>query len=576
MKKISNILLLLMVFFGAMISFVYAAVPTVPDGLIAKSAGTSKVNIAWQDRSADETGFKIYRKSGTGAFALITTTASNATSYSDTTASGNNSTTSYSYYIKACNASGCSAATQTALVPFKPAALKKGITASTANDVTLNWTDKSLNETAMAVERKAGICAQGGAWVQIQTLAADSTSHTDTTAAAGKIYSYRIRSMVQSAAAPYAYGYSLFSNCVDVVVPVAQLPKTGQTSCYNMDGAAVACAGTRQDGELQTGAAWPATRFVSGVGSETDCIIDQLTGLMWPKDGYLMYDIWKNSLDYANSLDLCGHTDWRMPNVLELESLINAEYYRSDNWLNSLGFYNVQLRYWTSSSIAYAPDRAWVINMGGMTMDEYRKDSDKLAMLPVRAGISGAYNSSVILLPKTGQTACYDSSGSAIACAGTGQDGDIKAGQAWPSPRFSVIYCDYNAPCSSQASDCDAVADNDIVADRLTGLIWPRNMSFSRNQWYWALNPGNLCGYTDWCLPNRRELASLVDWSQSEPALPVTNPFTGLTPLTVPFWTSTSFAWYPQCASTVSLGYGPMELDGKYGLEHYIYVRGGR
>jgi hypothetical protein len=30
--------------------------------------------------------------------------------------------------------------------------------------------------------------------------------------------------------------------------------------------------------------------------------------------------------------------------------------------------------------------------------------------------------------PATGQTTCYDSTGNVIACAGTGQDGDIQAG----------------------------------------------------------------------------------------------------------------------------------------------------
>ncbi len=31
-------------------------------------------------------------------------------------------------------------------------------------------------------------------------------------------------------------------------------------------------------------------------------------------------------------------------------------------------------------------------------------------------------------LPQTGQTKCYDTAGVEIACAGTGQDGEIRAG----------------------------------------------------------------------------------------------------------------------------------------------------
>src|SRR3989338_10110057 len=42
-----------------------------------------------------------------------------------------------------------------------------------------------------------------------------------------------------------------------------------------------------------------------------------------------------------------------------------------------------------------------------------------------------------IQLPKTGQTKCYDTVGAEIDCKGTGQDGEIQAGVAWPDPRFT-------------------------------------------------------------------------------------------------------------------------------------------
>jgi hypothetical protein len=35
-------------------------------------------------------------------------------------------------------------------------------------------------------------------------------------------------------------------------------------------------------------------------------------------------------------------------------------------------------------------------------------------------------------VPKTGQTTCYDAGGTVISCAGTGQDGDLQLGVAWP------------------------------------------------------------------------------------------------------------------------------------------------
>ena len=46
----------------------------------------------------------------------------------------------------------------------------------------------------------------------------------------------------------------------------------------------------------------------------------------------------------------------------------------------------------------------------------------------------------------------YDSSGNVIPCEGTGQDGDIQAGVAWPDPRFVEV--------------------GECVTDNLTGVMW--------------------------------------------------------------------------------------------------------
>ena len=53
-------------------------------------------------------------------------------------------------------------------------------------------------------------------------------------------------------------------------------------------------------------------------------------------------------------------------------------------------------------------------------------------MLPA-AAISAAVD-----LPQTSQTTCYDEAGTVIACPGTGQDGDSRAGVAWPQPPVST------------------------------------------------------------------------------------------------------------------------------------------
>ena len=80
-----------------------------------------------------------------------------------------------------------------------------------------------------------------------------------------------------------------------------------------------------------------------------------------------------------------------------------------------------------------------------------------------------------IQLPKTGQTECWDTNGNLIPCTGTGQDGEIQAGVAWPDPRFTVTYCDASGPCSDQGVDCDGNDSTDVITDNLTGLMWARD-----------------------------------------------------------------------------------------------------
>jgi len=136
--------------------------------------------------------------------------------YSDTTATGNSTVTTYSYYLRACNAAGCSPATSWAVVPYRPIQLTA--TAQTGA-IDLAWTDKSANETGMRVQRKEAACAGAGTFTLLATKGANVTTHHDTGVASGTTYAYKVRAAKKSTAAPYAYGYSLLSNCDDAVVP---------------------------------------------------------------------------------------------------------------------------------------------------------------------------------------------------------------------------------------------------------------------------------------------------------------------------------------------------------------------
>ena len=89
-----------------------------------------------------------------------------------------------------------------------------------------------------------------------------------------------------------APGFWNDGDCANLRVPIVEwksisgavnLPQTGQTKCYNAAGTEISCAGTGQDGGINSGVPWPEPRFtISG-----DCVVDNLTGLMWAKNGNL-------------------------------------------------------------------------------------------------------------------------------------------------------------------------------------------------------------------------------------------------------------------------------------------------
>lgn|GEM_PF-2117702 len=359
------------------------------------------------------------------------------------------------------------------------------------------------------------------------------------------------------------------------------LPQTGQTSCWDAAGSAVSCAGTGQDGALISGAPWSVPRFVDN-GDQT--VTDQVTSLSWSKNANPAGAplSWQQTLDYVktlNSQNYRGHNDWRLPDVNELASLVNAQQGDLPAWLTAQGFAGVQAaNYWSSDNDAYANGNAWYLGLeSGYLYSDEKSWSNYL--WPVRGG-----GSSPLSVTQTGQTSCFDAGGNAIACTGSGQDGETQEGAPSPVPRFT---------------------DNgdQTMTDNLTGLIWSKDADVMKSRdpgfdtdyvaanswesvndgavsWQHALdyvarlNSQNFLGHNDWRLPNRIELASLIDWQYAYPAVWLT--VTGF--LNVPadyFWSSTSDPLYTNAAWFVDMGSGYQ--DSYYKTDnHYVWpVRGG-
>ena len=352
---------------------------------------------------------------------------------------------------------------------------------------------------------------------------------------------------------------------VPVTTGVIQLPKTGQTKCYNTTGSEIACEGTGQDGEIQAGVSWPNPRFTPGTGTEAACMIDNLTGLMWPRNGNLSNSPkdWFEAFDYVDSLNvsegLCGYTDWRLPNIKQLETLL---YDTGDpgGWLVKNGFLNVQsYKYWSSTTVASDSFRAWFFDLQ-MPEINYQNDNGKLELFfvwPVRLHKQG-----VVQIPKTGQVSSYKAN----------DDGALQMGSPWPVPRF--------------------LDNNDgTVIDYLTGLIWTKDTKSpgppvcgpgeDKNwstmfEYVKCLNANKYLGFNDWRIPNRNELHSIIDFSKSGIVFTEYPEFSNLT--SFPWWTSTTNIRLPHNAWFSNLAGWMHSLGGKTATHGYyvLPVRGGQ
>lgn len=350
---------------------------------------------------------------------------------------------------------------------------------------------------------------------------------------------------------------------------LATLPKTGQTVTVT----------SADDGALENGYPWPANRF----SDNGQTLIDTLTGLEWskaadappagsvtclPLNGTSM--TWQEALTYVaclNSNSFLGHNDWRLPAVNELESLANAGSVDGPTALETFGFTTVKNDYWASTTdvagLIVPGDTAWSLRTPSGEIFSLTKDT-LLSVWPVRT----APVSAPAAAWQSGQTLCYNEAGAAIACAGTGQDGNLRPGIAWPEARFTV--------------NVDQTA-----TDQLTGLVWPGDAgtptvgSCTGGTLNWAaamayvgcLNTSQYLGYNDWRLPNRKELRSLLSYGESQPALPAGHPFTAVSGY---YWSSTGKAGDPTSSLAINLAFADQSEFNSVNTFAVLPVRGGQ
>ena len=373
---------------------------------------------------------------------------------------------------------------------------------------------------------------------------------------------------------------------------LARVEVTGQRQCWRADGTPIDDINSPdaqgQDGSVQAGIPYPRSgRFrINSNGTVTD----RLTRLIWLQDANAFGALqWDEALEAVRTRTAGGADDWRLPNVKELQSLVDFGFHYpavpnaagSSKCTDGNPFVGLAggRVYWSSTTSTgdflighpddHPPplDKAWGVDLDtGSTTPKFRTgERDRVAtkfhVLPVR-GPDPADAVRPAGVEVTGKTECWD--GERLTGCGRsvaeGQDGAIEEGVPYPNPRFRD-------------------GGDGTVTDRLTGLIWLKDANpFATKTWQEALNAVNglnVGGAEDWRLPNVKELQSLIDFGRANlETRSLATPRSSVPPLALPcghpfdfvksrvYWSSTTVVSRPEEAWFVSLRFGTTHFSG--------------
>jgi len=142
------------------------------------------------------------------------------------------------------------------------------------------------------------------------------------------------------------------------------LIKTGQIKSYSKG----------DDGSLQIG------KERHYVKNDTT-IYDKTTGLVWQNNNIKPKEFsWWDATKFCENLSLNNHSDWRLPTIKELSTLMDYGKYRSKNKLTiSEIFNNISPEcYWSSTSAKFSNTYAWSQYFNFHGKENYNKSKNCL------------------------------------------------------------------------------------------------------------------------------------------------------------------------------------------------------
>jgi len=282
---------------------------------------------------------------------------------------------------------------------------------------------------------------------------------------------------------------------------------SGQTALYNADGDELTSVNVGDDFYEQD-ANYLKGETMSYKDNGDGTITDANTGLMWQQVPSSEDFTWQEAVDYCENLELDGYDDWRMPSCKELYSISNF-----------------------GSGWPYLNTTYFNLASGKVTKDEQFWSSNYYVGVTVEGGSNAAMGVNHVT-------------------------GHIKA---YAATHSGPIGGKYVRAVRGDNYGINEFVDNgdNTITDNSTGLMWTQADNGEGLDWEHALayaENSNFAGYSDWRLPNVKELQGIVDYSYSPSATdaskvgPAIDPLFSCTPIINEagnddygyFWTSTS------------------------------------
>lgn len=223
-------------------------------------------------------------------------------------------------------------------------------------------------------------------------------------------------------------------------------------------------------------------------------VTDLATGLMWQKspdtngDGVINYAdkmYFDNAQTYAAAFNLAGYTDWRLPTIKELYSLIMFNGAEANPGATS-----------TAGLVPFIDTKHFNFAYGDLSAGE--------RIIDAQFATSTIYVSTTMKGDRTMFGVNF-------------ADGRIKGYPADQSigKKYYVLYVRGNTNYG-----INHFVDNGdgTITDKATGLMWMKNDNGAAVSWQNALSYAEglqYAGYSDWRLPNAKELQSIVDYTRS-------------------------------------------------------------